>query len=918
MVKKFVEIDLKGAGEALMNHAIILKVHPETLEVIAASETAHAQFSRLKTSEVTTLTDLVVKQDCLQRDVTATAAGNGSLPFRVRLDDTPVSPQFFGFMQKSHDGNVFLSGGVVEPDEAILGYVAAIETAQAIVEYDIDGTIMQVNDNFCTLMGYDRNDIVGAPQAVLWPEVSGKPKGFSGFWDDLCAGHAVQGEYQRLDRKGNQIWVRAAFNPIFDREGGVVRIVEYAMDVTETKLKSADSASKLEALSRSNAVIEFDLDGTILDANANFLELMGYTRQDIVGRHHRMFCDPETVKGAKYKSFWQKLSSGEYTHGEYRRLTKDGTPVWIQASYNPVFGPDGKLLKIVKFATDVSAAHQKRAEMEARLAAANRSQAVIEFDLDGHVLWANEIFLDLAGYVLEEIVGQHHRIFCTKDHSASREYVSFWRKLSAGEFDSGVYQRVRKDGTDLWIQATYNPVFDLDGKPIKVVKFANDLTVAKEIAVEFEAKMNAVSRSQAVIEFDLDGTILSANDNFLSLMEYDKEDVIGQKHKMFCDPEYAASEKYREFWAALGRGEFASGEYKRFGRGDKEVWIQATYNPIFDLNGKPVKIVKYASDVTEAKKSAVDATNKIEAMNRSQAVVQFDLDGNVIAANENFLSVMGYSLREIQGQHHSMFCAPDHLKSQEYRDFWLALNRGEFQSGRFHRIGKFSRDVHIQATYAPLMDLQGAPMGVIKYASDITDQVAREKAIQQKAAEMMAAVNSLSEAISDISFASGEARNKAAVTEENATQGFEALNHTIESIELMQRSSGEISEIVKVIGEIANQTNLLAFNAAIEAARAGEHGVGFSVVAEEVRKLAERSSEAAHKISRLIAESEVRVDQGTTRSVAARDAFSRIVESVNLTGQSVDQISTAATNQLSASKQVEQLIAELSDDPKAA
>lgn len=207
---------------------------------------------------------------------------------------------------------------------------------------------------------------------------------------------------------------------------------------------------------------------------------------------------------------------------------------------------------------------------------------------------------------------------------------------------------------------------------------------------------------------------------------------------------------------------------------------------------------------------------------------------------------------------------------------------------------------------------------MIKYATDVTEEVAREHRIREKAEEMTRVVDSLSEAISDISFATSEARTKAGDTEQNANQGFEALNHTIETIELMQRSSGEISEIVKVIGEIANQTNLLAFNAAIEAARAGEHGVGFSVVAEEVRKLAERSSEAAQKISRLIAESEVRVDQGTTRSVAARDAFSRIVESVAQTGQSVDQISSAAENQLAASKQVVDLISQLSGDNRAA
>jgi len=918
MVKKFVEIDLKGAGEALMNHSIILKVQPETLEVVAASDTAHDEFARLRTSEPSTLTDLVVDQGCLRRDIAATASGAGSASFRVRLEDTPTSPQFFGIMQKSHDDHVFLTGGVVEPDEAIQGYVAAIDRAQAIVEYDIDGTIMRANENFCALTGFKKGDLIGAHHSILWPKLQDKPEPYLTFWSDLCKGHGVEGEYQRVGRKGNQIWVRAAFNPIFDREGNVVRIIEYAMDVTASKRQSAESAGKIEALSRSSAVIEFDLDGTILEANANFLDLTGYTRDEIIGRHHRLFCDPATVKSAGYSNFWSKLASGEHARGEYRRLCKDGSPVWIQATYNPVYGPDGELLKIVKFATDVSAEHQQRAEMEARLNAANRSQAVIEFDLDGTVLWANDIFLDLTGYASDEIVGLHHRVFCTEEHVASRDYASFWRKLSAGEFASGVYQRRRKDGSDLWIQATYNPVFDLDGNPIKVVKFANDLTESKKQSVEFEAKLNAVSRSQAVIEFDLQGTILSANENFLSLMGYDADEVIGQRHAMFCEPDYAESEAYREFWAQLRRGNFAAGEYRRIGRDGKEVWIQATYNPIFDLRGEPVKVVKYASDVTETKKQAVDANNKIQAMDRSQAVVQFDLDGNVISANENFLSVMGYSLREILGQHHSMFCTPDYLKSQQYRDFWLALNRGEYQSGRYHRVGKFSRDVHIQATYAPLMDLHGQPVGVIEYATDVTEQVAREHRIREKAEEMTRVVDSLSEAISDISFATSEARTKAGETEQNANQGFEALNHTIETIELMQRSSGEISEIVKVIGEIANQTNLLAFNAAIEAARAGEHGVGFSVVAEEVRKLAERSSEAAHKISRLITESEVRVDQGTTRSVAARDAFSRIVESVALTGQSVDQISSAAENQLAASKQVVDLISQLSGDNRAA
>lgn len=316
-------------------------------------------------------------------------------------------------------------------------------------------------------------------------------------------------------------------------------------------------------------------------------------------------------------------------------------------------------------------------------------------------------------------------------------------------------------------------------------------------------------------------------------------------------------------------------------------------------------------DVTAEKVRTNEFVAKVDAIGRSLAVIEFDLDGKVISANDNFLRTVGYSLREIAGQHHSMFCSPDYIRSQEYRDFWLKLNNGEFHSGRFHRVGKYDRDIWIQATYNPIFDLQGKANRIVKYAFDVTDQVFMEKAITERAAQMDSLANRLSSSIHQITGSTDRARHLSLQTKVNAEQGQETLGAAIRSIELIQTSGAAISEIVRIISEISGQTNLLAFNAEIEAARAGEHGVGFSVVAGEVRKLAERSSTAARDIARLIDESNARVGEGTGRSRVARDTFSHIVSSVHETSDAIETISGLAAAQETVSNEVVDLMTRL-------
>ena len=534
----------------------------------------------------------------------------------------------------------------------------------------------------------------------------------------------------------------------------------------------------------------------------------------------------------------------------------------------------------------------------AQAIAIGKSQAVIEFNMDGTIITANQNFLDAMGYRLDEIVGKHHRMFVTADQRDKPDYHAFWAKLNAGEYQSAEYKRIGKGGREVWIQASYNPIQDSTNKPTKVIKFATDITERKIRSMEDAGKIAAIARAQAVIEFDLDGTIITANDNFLAAVGYSLDEIRGQHHRMFVLPGERDSAAYREFWAKLGRGEYQAAEYKRVGKGGREIWILASYNPILDDAGRPFKVVKFASDVTDQKLKTANFAGQIDAIGKSQAVIEFGMDGKVLTANQNFLAAMGYSLAEIEGKHHRMFMPPDQHDSDGYRAFWAALNRGDFQSGEYERVGKGGRQIWIQASYNPIRDLNGQPYKVVKYASDTTAQVIarmRSEKVRGLMETVAAGAEELNVSVREIS----DAMAKSKETAHTAVGRVEAAD---QQAHRLTEAAESMTSIVQLIGAITGQINLLALNATIESARAGEAGRGFAVVASEVKNLANQAKQATDKI-----EQEIGNLNGISGDVVAaltsiKQAIQDVSEYVTSTAAAVQQQS-AVTSEMSVGMQ---------------
>ncbi len=676
-----------------------------------------------------------------------------------------------------------------------------------------------------------------------------------------------------------------------------------------------ENAKKLAAVDYTQAIIEFDPQGQIITANENFLKTMGYQLEEITGKHHRIFVDPGYAESQEYGDFWDDLAKGKRFSQEFKRVGKGNKDIFIHASYNPLLDKNGSVYKVIKFATDITEAKQVSEENTSIISAIDRAQAVIEFNLDGTIITANDNFLNALGYSLEEVQGKHHRMFVKEEERTSHEYQAFWDKLNRGEFEAQEYERITKSGESIWIQASYNPIFDLNGKPFKVIKFATDITAQKKMAKESK-RLADISSALTLCQSNV---MLADNDLNIVFMNNEMEASLRKREK----PLQAALRNFNadkligtnvdqfhkdpSHQRRLLEGLTSTYETKFSLPG---VSFSLTASPWLNVEGERIGTLVEWEDITEQ----LDAERQVEAL--IQGALQGNLDDRLEVTNYE-----GFMLKIASGINKMLDTVVVPIK--ELRRVLSKLSEGDLQdamNGDFH--GEFAAlNDALNATMEQLKSTVGNIRGSGEQITHGASEIAQGNATlsqrtEEQAASLEETASSMEEMTATVKQNADNARQAnqlAASARDQAEQGGQVASDTATAMSTINDSSKKIAEIIGVIDEIAFQTNLLALNAAVEAARAGDKGRGFAVVASEVRNLAQRSASAAKDIKELINDSVLKVEEGSRLVTESGKSLEEIVLSVKKVSDIVAEIAAASQEQATGIEQVNKAIAQMDE-----
>lgn len=748
-----------------------------------------------------------------------------------------------------------------------------INKARAIVELNADGKITHVNENLCASLGYSSSELMGQHHRVLLSrEESTKPE-YDTFWKDLNQGKSAVGSFKLLSKAGEEVWFQGYYAPVLGQEAKLRKAVAYLTDITSEKAHNLLLEGEDQALNHAYGVIDCDVHGKILDCNALAVTPLGYTREEVIGKPISLLLKAQTAQSPEYKQLWEKLARGESGKLEVCRVSKTGNEYWFSASYVPI-QTNNTLEKIKIYSFCITEEKQRELDYQGKIQAINKVQAVIEFDLTGLVITANKNFLSHTGYALEEIVGKHHSMFVSDRQKNSPEYKDFWAKLNRGEPDEGVYHIFGKNNKDLWLQASYNPIIGIDGKPVKVVNYATDITKAVLADKEQAAKTAEAFMIQTTLDSASTNMMMADNDGIIRYMNASTERLMRSSESNFRKvlPHFDASKiigvnfdifhknpaHQRSLLASLTKEHVVE-----MPLGDMFVRLKAT--PIFDKGGNRSGTSLEWVDVTQERRVSDQIASIIANAAEGDLTDRIDLDdktgptAEICKGVNNLLDNMTELLLQIREAGETINTAAQEISSGN-NDL---SSRTEQQASS------------LEETASSMEELAST----VKQNADNARQA-----------------NQMAEAASQV-----------------AVRGGQVVGNVVTTMSAINESARKIEDIITVIDGIAFQTNILALNAAVEAARAGEQGRGFAVVAGEVRNLAQRSASAAKEIKELITDSVGKTAEGTKLVESAGETMNEIVTSVQRVTDIMSEITAASAEQSAGIDQVNQSVTDMDE-----
>ena len=669
-----------------------------------------------------------------------------------------------------------------------------------------------------------------------------------------------------------------------------------------------------DSINEACILIKADKNGVISDVNGLMCALSQYNSEELIGKRLLSINDSDAIHDLETE-LWHTLNKGEVFHKIMKNIARDGSEFWVKSTVIPVFKKK-ELNHIIDIRVDVSKlkntddAHYKEA--------IDDGWASIEFTPEGNILTANMNFAASMGYYsVDEFVGKHHSIFCEEEYKNSIEYKTFWKELSEGKIQSGEFKRLSNDGREVWINASYTPIKNRSGEVVKIIKIATDITMMAKEKFEALAIRNAVDTGWASVEFSKDGIIQNANANFVSVFGYSsKKEFVGEHHRMFCDSKDTASNTYKEFWKELEQGISQSGEFKRFTKEGRVVWINATYTPVKDSKGNVIKVIKIATDITDMVDSRAQSVAVRNAVDVGWASIEFTTKGIILAANDNFVSALGYSdPSEIVGKHHKTFCNSEYHQSNDYKEFWRELGNGQQKSGEFKRVKKNGETIWIHAAYTPVKDENGEVYKVVKIASDITDQkniLFQLQDVIQKATEegdlsvrvnmnsvegdykkLSAAINQLIDVVSKPIIETQELANLVAVSsEEMTTKGDQMKKNTVE----MSSAIGEMSEGVNEQAQQIDGISKLVDDVLNASKNMADKSNGINEVAEDGQKQAIQGLDTINKVVNNMREIELSAKSTSSSIQVLTERSEDIARTLNVITDIASQTNLLALN----------------------